>query len=660
MSASCPSLKRLQARRFSLPLFHAALLATASLAPASLAAQDADLDYGGNLDLPEISVTANLVPTPLEQVGSAVTVITGEEMKKQNIRLVSQILRQVPGVAVSRTGPVGQWTDVRIRGSEPNQTKVFIDGIAVNDPAADSAFDFAHLLADDIERIEILRGPQSALYGSDAAGGVINIITKRGDGPVRTSAKVEGGSFGTFNGNASVSGSGERYNFIASVSGMRTDGISAASTRLGNTERDAYENVTVFGKSTYNLTDNLEVAGVVRYVNHRVDLDTDLFVPSLGHTAPVDSLEDVKGEQIFTRAQTRLLLLDGHWEQVAGVTYTDQNRRFRNLAPRQLISTFDGYRTRVDYQSNFFLDTPALFDASHTFTVAVSHDEDKAVSRSIWSSFNEKVGSTGYVGEYKVNLAKALTLTGSIRHDDNDVFKDSTTYRNTAAYVFDRTGTKLRGSYGTGVKNPTLFELYGYIGNYHGNPDLKPEHAKGWDAGFDQEIFGLGTFHFTYFDQRISDLIAGAGETSINLPGESKINGVEVGLTVQPVENVTVRASYTYTDGVDADGNPLIRRPKHIASLNVGYSFLDNRAQLNLGIDYNGKQTDWVWSEFWDEHYEVKLKAYTLVSLSGTYRLNDSVELFGRLENILDQKYYEVYGYGTPGFSGYAGLRVTF
>ncbi|WP_342641725.1 TonB-dependent receptor plug domain-containing protein [Rhodoligotrophos ferricapiens] len=624
------------------------------------AAQDADLTYRGNLDLPEISVTANLVETPLSQVGSAVTVITGEELREQQIKFVSDALRQVPGLAVNRTGPVGQLAQVRIRGAESNQTKVFIDGIEVNDPAAGSEFDFAHLLTDDIDRIEVLRGPQSALYGSDAIGGVINIITRRGAGAVRTAARIEGGSFGTINGSASVSRGTDRYNVIASASGFQTEGISVASTRLGNRERDGYSNGTVFAKGGYVFTDNFDVSAVVRYTANRTDLDVETFYPKYGHTGPVDALQDVKGEQFFSRAQARLLLLDGHWEQIAGFAYTDQDRKYRDLDPRMLTSTFDGERTRVDYRSNVFFDTPHFLDASHTVTFAIEHDEDRAISKSLWSSFDEQIGTTGFVGQYQGSLFKDLSLTGSIRHDDNEVFKDATTYRVTAAYVLERSGTKFRASYGTGVKNPTLFELYGYTNTYRGNPNLKPERGEGWDAGLDQQLFGWGALDVTYFNQQITDLITGSGQTSINLPGTSKIDGVEIGFSANPLPNVTVRASYTYADGEDANGDTLVRRPKNIASLYVNYLFLDARAQINLGVDYSGKQKDWVYNTDYSQRFTINLKPYTLVNLAGSYRINDNLQLYARLENILDEKHEEVWGYGTPGFGGYAGIRLTF
>ncbi len=333
--------------------------------------------------LPEISVTANLTETPLTEVGSAVTIITGEELKEQEIRYVGEALRQVPGVAVSQSGPRGQFTQLRIRGSESNQTKVFIDGIAVNDPARGSEFDFAHLLVDDIERIEVLRGPQSALYGSDAIGGVVNIVTRRGAPGTRLAGRIEGGSHGTASGNASLSAGGERFDFLAGASGIRTEGTSIADERLGNREKDGYENGTLYAKGGVDVTDWLNLSGVARYTRSRSDLDSEGFLPAVGHTGPFDAKQDAKSDQLFTRAQAKVTLLDGHWEQVAGIAYAQQNRDYRDLKPTVVTTTYEGERVHLDYRSSFMFDTPAIADAAHTVTLAVERDEDSAVSESV-------------------------------------------------------------------------------------------------------------------------------------------------------------------------------------------------------------------------------------------------------------------------------------
>ncbi|WP_185983283.1 TonB-dependent receptor plug domain-containing protein [Aureimonas mangrovi] len=640
------SLRRSASRPALLALSLSASAALPSLASAQEAAPF-------SLQLDEVVVSANLVPTPLTKVGSAVTAVEGEELEHRQTRLVSDVLREIPGVAVNRAGPVGQFTQVRIRGSESNQTLVLIDGIRVNDPSADSEFDFAHLLAQEVERVEVLRGPQSALYGSDAIGGVINIVTRRGSGAPTVRIRAEGGSFGTAMGQASVSAGDETYDFIASGAGYRTDGISIASEARGNSERDGYENATGFAKLNLRPSEIFELSLVGRYVDYKADGD-DFF----GGIGAVDADIETDGKQFFGRAEGKLSLLDGRWDHIFGLGYT---RNERDTTTETTPYGFTGETRRVDYQTNFSFDTPALFDTTHISTFAIQHEENSAVSENAFSSFDRTIDTTGFVGQHQVTFADRLSLTGSLRHDDNDIFEDADTYRLTGAYSFLETGTKLRASFGTGVKNPTLYELYGYSEDYRGNPDLQPEEARGWDVGIDQTLWdGLAFIEATYFDQRIENLITGSGQTSINLPGESKIDGVELGLTLQLLDGLTARAAYTRTNGEDADGDELVRRPRDIASLNLDYRFgEEERAGVNLGIIYNGSQKDLFFDEFFASQV-VELDSYVLVNVAGSYRLTDNAEIYGRVENLFDEGYEEVFTYGTPGRAAYAGLNLTF
>ncbi|CAO3426104.1 TonB-dependent receptor plug domain-containing protein [Azospirillum doebereinerae] len=606
------------------------------------------------LALPALSVTANRVPTPAAETGSALTVITGEELERRQTRILSDALREVPGVAVNRTGPMGALTQIRIRGSEGNQTLVIVDGIEVNDPSSGSEYDFANLLAGDVERVEVLRGPQSALYGSDAVGGVVSIVTKRGKGAPSVKAAVEGGSFGTLAGRASLSAGNDRYDAALSGQGVVGDGVSVADKRRGNPEKDGYRNGTLAGNVALRPTDNSEIGVVGRYTRFRTDGDD--FV---GGRGAVDSGTDTTGEQYFGRLQGKAAFLDGRWEHIVGLSHSRQDRDYRD-AGKTVTSTYEGRKTKADYQTNLTLNGGP---AEHVLTAAVEREDEKAVSKSSFANFDRSIASTGLVGQYKLGLFDRLTLTGSVRHDDNNLFRDATTWRGAAAYVLDGTGTKLRASYGTGVKNPTLFELYGYTPTYAGNPNLKPEKARGWDAGFDQPL-GEGVWgkrasvDATYFNQRIRDLITGIGRTSVNMPGESRVRGIELGLSVEPVDRLVLRGSYTLTDGVDSTGAELVRRPKQLASLNVNYRFLDDRANANLGVVHNGRTSDWAYDAVYNRQV-VNLAPYTLVNLSGSYKLTEQVEAFGRVENLFNRHYEEVWTYGAPGRAGYLGLRLS-
>jgi vitamin B12 transporter len=599
-------------------------------------------------DLEEIVVTANRTPTPAKAVGSAVTVITREELEQRQVRLVSDALRSVPGVAVNRGGVLGAKTQVRIRGSEGNQTLVLLDGVELNDPSADSEYDFANLLVQDVERIEVLRGPQSALYGSDAVGGVINIITRRGEGKPRLSAFAEGGTRNTAAGGASISGKEGRFDFLVSAQGLRTDGFSTASEWRGFSEKDGYENGTAFAKFGFQALDNLRFDFVGRGTDFEGESDDDF------GNGPFDSDAGVDGKQFFGRAQAKLDLMDGRWEHILGASRSHLETRFLSAGDPTYENVGD--KTKLDYQTSFSYRSDALPDLSHKATFAAEHEEDEATTDSSFSSFDRSISQTGLVGQYQLGVWDDLFLTGSVRHDQNDLFGDHTTYRLTGAYTFEATGTKLRASYGTGIKNPTLFELYGSTPTYNGNADLEPEKARGWDVGVDQSFLDNRLLlEATYFNQRIEDLIQGSGQTSNNLDGTSRVDGVELAVSASPMENVTLRAAYTWTNGENPTGEELLRRPEHIASLDVNYSFLQNRANLNLGVVYNGDQQDSVFGLG-----TVNLEEYVLINLRGGYKVTENAEIYGRLENLLDEEYEEVYGYGSLGRTAIIGARVNF
>lgn len=627
------------------------LLTTATALALSMSGQAVAQSATAPMQLSAISVTANMTETPLGEVGSAVTVITGEELQQRQTQLVSDVLREVPGMAVSRTGGVGGPTQVRIRGAEGNQTLVLIDGIEVNSVAGNSEFDFAHLLAADIDRIEVLRGPQSALYGSDAAGGVINIITKRGSGKPSFSGAFEGGSFNTYQTNASVRGGGERYHFLLSGADYRSGGITRATESRGNFENDGYKNKTIFSKFGFAPAENLNFDFVGRYTYYQVENDgSDKFA--------YDDTSRTNGSQIYGRGQGKLVVADGYWEHIVGLAYTQDDTNSYNST-----SSNYGDKVKYDYRSNVLFDTPSFADARHAITLQAEQEKESYVSSFVTPYVERQISNTGFVGMYKVDFLQQVFLTGALREDRNDKFHDARTYRGTAAYRFLSTDTKLRGGYGTGVKNPTMSELYGFISTFTGNPNLQPEETRGWDVGVDQGFWGnRGQVSLTYFDQRIDKLIQNSGSTAVNVNGESRIRGLELEGVIEPVENLTLRAAYTYMKTeMPMTGEELIRRPAHIGSLNANYRFMEQRANVNLGILYNGRQVDNNFETgFGANTSRQTLDGYALVNLAAGYRVTENVEIFGRLENLLDKTYEDVYTYQTAGRAIYAGVRASF
>lgn len=616
---------------------------------------------------PETVVTASRVAVPAAQVGSAVTVITGEELEQRQTVLVSDILRDVPGLAVNRAGAVGNTTQVRIRGAEANQTLVLIDGVEVADPTI-SEFNFANLLAADIERIEIVRGPQSALWGADAIGGVINIITKRGREGYAITGSAEAGSFGTLQTSAGLRGGGERWNGAFSAAHLTTDGTNIS--RFGD-EDDGAHNLTLSANGGVELTDDLEVEVTGRYVDAGNEFDPQdfAFPPTPTNGLVIDGDEEQDTRQFSGRIEATLNLFDDHWEQTIGAAGTDLEKEFTTDGVRSSLNK--GQRTTIDYQSTLRFDTQEVADAAHTLIFLAEREdetfENQGATPDAPENQEQDRDSVGLVGEYRLDLWDSLFLSGAVRHDVNSDFEDATTYRATAAYILPWTGSRLHGSYGTGVTNPTFFEQFGFFpDSFIGNPDLSPEESEGFDIGIEQPFLDRRlVLDVTYFQADLEDEIvtifdpATAFLTVDNQDGRSRRQGVEVSIEAKPRSGMTLNAAYTYTDSTDPDDQQEIRRPKHIASLDVAQRFWADRASLGLGVTYTGSQQD---SEFVSTTPEdrVELDDYTLVSVYGSYRVNDNVEAFARVENLLDQDYEDVYSFTSPGLGAYAGIRLTF
>jgi len=633
------------------PLAARAVATFLAVLPSAVAADDPSLH-------PEVVVSASRVPVATRESGSAVTVITEKQLDDRQVRIVSDVLRDVPGVAVNRSGPMGTLTQVRLRGAEGNQTLVLIDGIEVNNPAAASEFQFQDLLNAGIARIEVLRGPQSALWGSDAIGGVINIVTKRPESGWSLTAQAEGGSFATTDGLAHVGYGGDRLSFSGTVKRFETAGVSIADADAGNPEKDGYENLTGHVKAGIKPTRNFEIEIVGMRIDSELDNDDSAAVVNI-----TDGDTTSETLQTYGLAKAKLVLADGAWEHILRTAYAKDEKEFFDGTGANTFSSH-GTKKKTDYQTNVLFETPAFAAAKHTVTFALERETDTQFTDSAFSGPRTvSVDNTGYVGEYRLGLWDRLFLSAALRHDDNDsLFDDATTWRTTLAYLVKPSGTRLHASAGTGAKNPTLFELFGATPTFTGNPNLSPETAFGFDAGIEQQLFDRRVVvDATVFANWIEDLISGSGNTAVNLPGTSRTRGVELTLAAKPRPDIRIDLGYTFLETRDADGISLIRRPKHIASLNALYSFriLDRPATANVGIRYNGDQTDTVFNSFFPVEIETKkLEGYTLLNAGFAWQVTDRLQIFARGENLLDEHYQEVFGYGAPGLGVFAGLRV--
>jgi vitamin B12 transporter len=454
----------------------------------------------------------------------------------------------------------------------------------------------------------------------------------------------------------SVRGSEGIVNYSLGLSEFSTEGVSFAPENQGNTEQDGF-NVTAFNtKIAIQPTENLEFELVGRYVESEQEFDELGNVGGL--SLPVDSQSETKSEAFSLGLKSVLQTFEGQWEHILGVGISEIDREnFGGFA-----STFKGDKQRVYYQSNVFVETSALAEASHVFTFLVDNEIDAqdVLGGGIQSDVDSE--TTGFVGEYKLDLFDQIFLSASIRHDENDLFKNSNTVRTTGAYVVKDTGTRLHASYGEGVKNPTLFELFGFAPGFTPNPNLKSEKSYGWDVGVEQEVMdGTVTFAATYFENNIKDLIQGAGATAVNLNGKNKIDGAEFEVSIRPTKDLSFSGQYTYTRTEDANGIKLIRRPKHVASLRSTIVALNGDLEVNLGGAYHGKQDDTAFQAVLPFGSQtVTLDSYILADANVNYKLTDSVSIFGRLQNILNERYENVFGTANPGFGAFMGLRVQF
>jgi len=611
--------------------------------------------------LEEVVVTANRLETATREVGSSITVITAQQIEQRQQTLLLDVLRSVPSIDVVQNGGPGSATSVFMRGANSEHTLVLLDGIELNDPSAPGGgYDFANLPTDNIERVEILRGPQSTLYGSRAMGGVINIITKRGKGKPTGFLSAQGGSFNTAAEKAGISGGTDLYNYSLGLSRFDTSGFSAAGKRQGNTENDGYQNTSVNTRLGIMPASNLSVDFIVNYLKNRADLDNN------GGFGGDDPNYIQKTEQISFRSQADLALFDNLWEQRLGVSFNDLSRDVNNgtdsAHPSDLSrASYHGQSVTVDWQHTLHL------HETNSLTLGIERKEENAKSdyyseSAAWGPYSSpwdehSAHTTGYYLQDQVRLWDAWFTTLGVRLDDHSRFGSKATYRFTSAYTAKQTDTTFKGSYGTAFKAPSLYQLYAPT---YGDENLNPEKSTGWDLGVEQSLFGGKlTMGATYFYNDFEDLIN--YDSNLSKYGnisKATTQGVELTASLRPIDELTLRAGYTYTRTEDkATGLELLRRPKNKISFDGNYRFLKN-ANLNLGLVYVGTRTDDDYST--SPATTVKLKNYLLVNLAASYDITRNLQIFGRVDNLLDRSYEEVLGYGTAGISAYGGVKVSF
>ncbi len=613
----------------------------------------------------EIVVTATRIETPAQEIASSVTVITGEELERMKKATVLEVLGEILGLVIVQNGPAGGSGSVLIRGANSEHTLILMDGVELNDPISPArSSDLAHITLENIDRIEILRGPQSTLYGSDAMSGIVNIITKKGQGDLKFSLSSAGGSYGTLINRAGLDGSFEKMHYSLGVSHFQSDGLSAASSDYeGNEEKDGYRNFSLSGRIGYRFNSTLELDFIVRILDARIDVD------NFGGAYGDDPNNTQTNNSFFIKGQFRALLLNNRWEHRMSISLVDYDRKHENRtdSAHPLDSEQGLFKSRilnVDLQNNIFL------HKTNTLTFGIDHQQEQGESEyssdGIWgpssSVFSQqRVRTTGFYIQDQVRLAQRFFASAGVRVDSHTQFGTSTTFRFAPAYVIRGTQTKLKATLGTGFKSPSIYQLYapatflGPIGNEH----LNPERSTGWDIGIEQYFLGEKIlFSATYFNNSYTDLIQfdfAQGYTNV---GKAESKGLELSAQAILGTNFRLSASYTRTEAKDlvADTD-LVRRPKDKFSASLLYPFL-KRGRITLSLMHVGERKDLDFSTW--PATRVTLDDYTLLNTVISYDITQHVQAFLRMDNILNEQYEMIKGYGTPGFSAYGGINLNF
>lgn len=628
----------------------------------------------------EVIVSATKTPLPVSHVTSAVELITGEQMQERKLKTVAEALRWAQGLAVFQSGGPGTNVDVRMRGGTPEQTLVLIDGAIVNS-ATIGSYDFANLTTDNIERIEILRGSQSMLWGSDAMGGVINITTKRGRDKPNIAGFVEYGSFNTIREGASVAGKKGPVDFSGTISRWDTAGFSAINYRRGASERDGFHNWQGSVRLGADLPRDGRLEFDFRWLQGITNFDGFAFNPTTFQSDPADVLGGKSQSTQYVFAGNYMQPITNWWSQKLTMSRaTDNLVSQAGTVERNLITGATGpvgfpfysqiqtTSNRIEWQHNIQVADPLLLTAGYQFREQVGQNTD--FLDPTMSIPTKIVSSNAGFADAKLNLWDRLFATAGIRQDEYNVVGSATTYRLTGGYLHHETGTKLRGSYGTGFRAPTINQLF-FPG--FGTPNLQPEKSQGFDVAVDQTVLNDRiTLSLGYFWTRYRNLILSVFDPSVctapgsfgfcaQNAGEARARGVEASgkfklVRDKPwIKTLDLQFQYTYAltnNLTDGDDTRLPKWPLNQWSTILSYQPIEG-LRANLEGRFVGQRYNNVGNTG-------SIGSFYVWNVSATYDVNRSMQIYFRADNIFNRKYEEVLYFGTPIASVFGGVRVNF
>ena len=579
-------------------------------------------------EVKEIIVKGARIDISEDNFGSSIFILDSEEIRLRGIRSAIDAISSSPGVTAKKNGSFGGVGSVRIRGASSSQTLVLIDGIPVNDASSPGGgYNFEYLDTSNIDRIEVLRGSQSTLWGSDAIGGVVNIYTKSAD---KNSINLlsEFGSFGLRKINSELGIASNSSKFLFLVDDTSLDGISKADKNDGNVEKDGFETNSYSFKGDIDLN-NIQIKGLLSYIKSDVEYDSFGFV-----TGVQDGDERSITEEFIGNLTIKFNLFDDKLVNTFSVNQSDISRDY--FTNDNLTFGADGERKLYRYQGN------TGFGEFNKIAFGLEKEE---------SSVNaDKLSIDSYFFLYQFQPIKDLVISAGIRNDDNKGFNSKTTRKISAAYrVFDNLSIKT--SWGEGFKVPTIFQTTFFCcGAESANTNIRPEESTSYDLGFDFSLKDKFSFSLVYFKKDINDQI----NFSFGLGGYENIDfvesdGFEISVNSQISEEINLYLNYSYIDSIDGRGQRLINIPKDSGELALTYNSSFNLSG-SLTIKYNGSEISTYGN----------LDSWSRADINLFYKLNNFSEVYFRVENLLDKNYQQVFGYGTPDRSGLVGVKVNF
>ena len=626
--------------------------------------------YAEDVELPTIVISPTKYETDMSGIPSSISVIGESEIELKNAPQVKDILRYIPGVDIVETAPFGGQTSVFTRGTNAGHTLVMIDGVKVFNPISpDGSFNLSNLTLDNVERVEVLRGTHSTLYGSDAIGGVIDIITKKGEDKPKVWASFEGGSFVTFKEAVGSDGEMNGLHYSAAVSKFDTKGISKADSRYNNDERDPYHNTSISGRVDYDVFKNLIIGSTFRRTDAEIKVDDE------GGYGGDDPNKRNREINTILSAYADVGIFEWWKLEFKGLWMKndlyDKDKGDDFDPGEYLDSNYKGRYT--SYQGLSILN----LTKSDTLLAGIDYNEEEGDS--FYNSYSpawdywylsdpprSKAHNVGYYLQNKLDAGENFHSISGVRLDDHSEFGTYDTYEIAAKYTFDWQ-TSVRGKWATGFKAPTLYQLYD---SSNGDPNLKPEKSKSFEVGLGQSLFeGRLEIESVYYYTELENIIDWVA-TNLDLGtgryfnvNKAKIHGIENQITIKPFDKIKINYEYTYLDARnELNHQYLNRRPRNKHALSIDFIPIENLS-FNLSYLYVGGRKDvrwvetapWVWTE-----EQINLKHYNKVDVSSRYVINKNFEVFGRIDNLLDERYQEVDGYGMPGIAFYGGCKATF